>query len=148
MNRIEAIKYTMAHRKALNRLANRFGYSYPLHDLDKIFLYVIFGKKITGKIHRLYSLHHEHKNSFGYYDIFDKVQAVFDWESCRFTKPDKPMTAYEYWISHCPEVDLLPILQRFGFLPNKSYTEILFEVNEAKRKRFIEVISATDYKIA
>ena len=85
MNRIQAIKYTMAYREALNELAGRFGYSYPLHDLDKIFLYVIFGKKITGKIHRLYSKHHEHIDDLGYYHIEDKIQAAFDWECSRFT---------------------------------------------------------------
>ena len=136
MNRIQAIKYTMAHRKALNELAGRFGYSYPLHDLDKIFLYVIFGKKITGKIHRLYSKHHEHIDDLGYYHIDDKIQAAFDWECSRFTKPDKPMTAYEYWIKSCPEVDMLPTLQCFGFLPNKPFADILMEVVEARNKRF------------
>ena len=106
MNRIQAIKYTMAHRKALNELAGRFGYSYPLHDLDKIFLYVIFGKKITGKIHRLYSKHHEHIDDLGYYHIDDKIQAAFDWECSRFTKPNKP------------------------------FADILIEVAEARNKRF------------
>ena len=138
MNKIEAIKYTMAHRKALNELASRFGYSYPLHDLDKIFLYVIFGKKITGKIHRLYSKHHEHYDSLGNCYIDDKIQAAFDWECSRFTKPDKPMTAYEYWIKYCPEVDMLPTLQRFGFLPNKPFADILVEIAEARNKRIIE----------
>ena len=136
MKRIKAIKYTMAHRKALNELAGRFGYSYPLHDLDKIFLYVLFGKKITGKIHRLYSKHHEHIDDLGYYHIEDKIQAVFDWECSRFTKPDKPMTAYEYWIKACPEVDMLPTLQCFGFLPNKPFADILMEIAEARNKRF------------
>ena len=136
MNKIEAIKYTMAHRKALNELAGRFGYSYPLHDLDKIFLYVIFGKKITGKIHRLYSKHHEHYDSLGNCYIDDKIQAAFDWECSRFTKPDKPMTAYEYWIKYCPEVDMLPTLQRFGFLPNKPFADILVEIAEARNKSF------------
>ena len=143
MNRIQAIKYTMAHRKALNELAGRFGYSYPLHDLDKIFLYVIFGKKITGKIHRLYSKHHEHIDDSGYYHIEDKIQAAFDWECSRFTKPDKPMTAYEYWIKSCPEVDMLPTLQCFGFLPNKPFSDILMEVAEARNKRFQSI----DHKV-
>jgi len=140
MNRIQAIKYTLAHKRALNELAGKYGYYYPLHDVDKLFLYVIFGKKITGKIHRLYSKHHEHISSFynskAVLDIHDKYQAAFDWECSRFTKKDKQMTAYEYWLKACPEVDMYNVMKDLGFLPHKSEREIFSEIRNAIIKKY------------
>lgn len=133
MNKLEAIKYTLAHRKALNDLAKSKGYYFPFHDIDKLFLYVLFGKKLTGKIHRLYSRHHERKDSNGKLDIKNKIEAVFDWESSRLTKKDKQMTAYEYWLKACPEIDLLSIFDKLGFLPDKPFVEIEREIAIARR---------------
>ena len=87
--RIDCIKYTLDHRKALQRLANEKGYSFPFHDLDKVFLYPFLGKHYTQILHRAWSRHH-YRNG----DIKDKVQAAFDWESARFTTPDKPLDAF------------------------------------------------------
>ena len=141
MNRLQAIKYTLAHRKALNDLAIKHGYYYPFHDVDKLFLYVIFGKKITGKIHRLYSKHHEHVYAYDsnfkpVLNIRDKYQAAFDWESSRFTKKDKQMTAYEYWLKACPEVDMYDVMKDLGFLPKKSEKEIFSEIRKAIIKKY------------
>ena len=136
MNRIEAIRYTVAHRKALNELAKKHGYHFPFHDLDKLILYPVFGKKTTGKIHRLYSRHHERIVN-GRYEIKNKVEAIFDWESSRFTKKDKQMTAYEYWVKTCPEVDLFYWFCLLGFLPkNKSPFECLVEINRARERKY------------
>lgn len=132
MNKIEAIKYTMAHRKCLNKIAKSKGYYFPFHDLDKIFLYIFFGKKITGKLHRLYSKHHERMIN-GKLDIRNKIEAIFDWESCRFTKKDKPMTAYEYWLSACPQIDLFDYFCKLGFLPEgKTIEQCRNEIEEAR----------------
>ena len=135
MNRLQAIKYTLAHRKVLNKMAIEKGYYYPFHDLDKIFFYILFGKKITHSIHRAYSKHHEYVRDYFHgkpvLDIRDKYQAAFDWESCRFTKKDKQMTAYEYWIKACPEVDMYDVMKDLGFLPKKKETEIFSEIRKA-----------------
>ena len=118
MTRLQAIKYTIEHRKALNSIAKKHGFYYPFHDLDKLFLYVIFGKKITGKIHRLYSRHHERINkATGKLDIKNKFEAAFDWESSRFTKPDKQETAWQYWKRACPEVDMFPVFAILDLVP-------------------------------
>ena len=137
MNRIQAIKYTMAHRKALNSLARQQGYYFPLHDVDKLILYVFFGKRLTGKLHRLYSRHHERKDRYGKLDIKNKIEAVFDWECSRFTKKDKQQTAYEYWLSACPEVDLFQQFCMLGFLPkDKSPFDCWVEVNRAREHKY------------
>ena len=112
--RIDLIKYTLAHRKALQKIAKEHGYSYPFHDLDKIFLYPILGKHYTQLIHRAWSSHH-YRNL----DIKDKVQAAFDWECARFTKPDKPLDAYETWKKYYPIVDMGPTLKMLGLYHNE-----------------------------
>ena len=138
MNRLQAIKYTMAHRRALNKLAKEHGFYFPFHDLDKLFLYPIFGKKLTGKIHRLYSRHHERPNKYGVLDIKNKYEAAFDWESSRFTKPDKQETAWEYWLRACPEVDMFWIFAELDMLPkDKNYIELqqtIFAKKEMKMR--------------
>jgi len=72
--RISLIKYTLEHRNALQKLAKKHGYSFPLHDLDKVILYLFLGKHYTQVLHRYWSSHH-YRNG----DIKDKVQAAFDW---------------------------------------------------------------------
>jgi len=108
--RISLIKYTLEHRNALQKLAKKHGYSFPLHDLDKVILYLFLGKHYTQVLHRYWSSHH-YRNG----DIKDKVQAAFDWESARFTKPDKPLDAFDTWLKYYPNVNMAPTLKKLGF---------------------------------
>ena len=108
-HRIGLIRYTLAHRRALQNIAKPMGYSFPLHDIDKVFLYLLLGKRYTQLIHRAWSRHH-YRNG----DIKDKVQAAFDWESARFTKPDKPLDAFDTWKKYYPDVDMAPTLKKLG----------------------------------
>ncbi len=108
--RIECVKYTLRHRKALNVLAYNFGLSFPFHDLDKVILYPFLGKTLTHKLHRMWSRHH-YRNG----DIKNKVEAMFDWESARYTKPDKPLDAYDTWKKYYPDVDMEPVLKKYHF---------------------------------
>ena len=101
----------MKHRKALNDLAKTKGYSFPLHDLDKVILYPILGKTLTHNLHRKLSNHH-YRNG----DIKNKIEAAFDWECARFTKPDKPLDAYDTWKKYYPDVDMESTLKLLGFL--------------------------------
>lgn len=109
--RMRYVQYTVQHRAALQRIAKSKGFSFPFHDLDKVILYPIVGIHITKKLHRWWSSHH-YRNG----DIKDKVQAAFDWESARFTKPDKPLDAYDTWKTYYPDVDMLPTLTILGFI--------------------------------
>ena len=109
-SRIQYVKYTLRHRKALNDLAKTKGYYFPFHDLDKVILYPILGKKLTHKLHRMWSSHH-YRNG----DIKNKIEAAFDWECARFTKPDKPLDAYDTWKKYYPDVDMKYTLKWLDF---------------------------------
>ena len=45
---------------------------------------------------------------------------MFDWECARFTKPDKPLDAYDTWKTYYPYVDMAPVLKQFGFWHNDN----------------------------
>lgn len=116
MNRFQAIKYTIKHKIAFIKLEKKLlgknsirGY---LHDGEKILLYLILGKSISHKIHRSISRHH--LKNIKTRD--DKIQMLIDWESARFTKPDKPLTARQYMYKACPELadELLPLMKELG----------------------------------
>lgn len=110
------IKYTLDHRKAFRAVERQLlghntlrGY---LHDLDKIFLYLIMDTKLASKLHRSYSRHHA-KNAGTHADF---VQMIIDWECARFTKPDKPMNARETLDALYPELKdkVLPVIEELG----------------------------------
>ena len=62
-NRVKYIRYTLRHRVAFRvverELCGKVSLRGYMHDLDKVVLYVIFGKKLASKIHRRYARHHE-----------------------------------------------------------------------------------------
>ena len=105
MNRFDEIKNIQRHRKEVQRIAKEKGYSFPFHDFWKMINVFLFGDKIATKLHRRFSRHHPHTFQIEIYengefvarmdlrDIKNKVEAAIDWESARFTKPDKPLNA-------------------------------------------------------
>lgn len=113
--RLYFMGYTLRHHKVVNQLAKGYGYSFPFHDLDKLILYPFLGKRLTTKIHHAWAGHH-YKNG----DIKNKIEAMFDWESARYTKPDKPLDAYDTWKKYYPNVDMAPVLKQFGFWHNQN----------------------------
>lgn len=133
MNRLDEIKNTIKHRKEVQRIAKELGYSFPFHDFVKMINIAIFGDKIATKIHRKFSNHHAHrsyirityndglrtytkKQPFGRF-IKNKIEAAIDWESARFTKPDKPLNAYETWKKYYSDIDMSDTLKVLGFWP-------------------------------
>ena len=69
------------------------------HDVDKLLMYIIgFPKKLAHKIHVATAPHHERNGR-----IKRPFHAIIDWECARFTKPDKPLTAREYYESYFVE---------------------------------------------
>ena len=113
-NRFTEIKNTIKHRKEVQRIAKEFGYSFPFHDFIKMINIAVFGDFIATKIHRTFSSHHAHKKLNGKRYIKNKVEAVIDWESARFTKPDKPLNAYQTWKKYYGDIDMLPTLKMLG----------------------------------
>ena len=133
MSRLNEIKNTMKHRKEVQRIAKELGYSFPFHDFVKMINIAIFGDKIATKIHRKFSNHHAHmryiritydeglkvytkKQPYGRF-IKNKIEAAIDWESARFTKPDKPLNAYETWQKYYSDIDMSDTLKVLGFWP-------------------------------
>jgi len=66
------------------------------HDLDKI-IPVLLGKYSKEK-HRLSSNHHI-ANVVKKGTIYDCMEMLSDWESARFTKATKQLSANEYWLT-------------------------------------------------
>ena len=118
MNNFEHIEYTYKHRKIVIYLAEKYFKNnvellkqIQLHDLDKLYLYLFYNKKDVSKMHRNLTKHHENeieKNTLDY------IEMVLDWESARYTKPDKPLNAYDTLYKYYPEMEkeILPILQQ------------------------------------
>ncbi len=136
MNRFIEIRNTINHRKEVQRIAKELGYSFPFHDFVKMINIFLFGDKIATKLHRKFSNHHAHmKHLRIYYDegtykwskvqpagrfIKNQVEAAIDWESARFTKPEKPLNAYETWKRYYSDIDMEDTLKSLGFWPKKE----------------------------
>lgn len=116
VHNIDCIKYTCAHRKAFReiekKLFGRVSIRGYLHDLDKVFLYLILNKETAHKIHTNFARHHEKRAR----TQKDFEEMVVDWECARYTKPDKPLNAYETLYKYYPQLEnvILPILQRLS----------------------------------
>ena len=111
------IPYSWKHYLMVMKLEKKYigYYKYPFHDLDKIFMYIFFpflGTKVIQKIHTRFAKHHLRK--YKTHMHFD--EAILDWESARFTKPDKTMDAWETYQKLFTDFsdDLLPIFEKFN----------------------------------
>lgn len=121
MKNKEHAMYTFKHRRIVMFLANKYVKNnrdeilnkIELHDLDKLYMYMFYDKKDVSKMHRLLSLHHDNELPKTYEDY---VEMVLDWESARYSKPDKPLNAYDTLYKYFPhmEDEVLPILKEFN----------------------------------
>lgn len=104
MKNFEKCAYTYRHRQAIKYLIEKLIPDEQLktvmlqraatHDMDKMVMYQVLEYPEAHRIHRQTSLHHmnnDHPKSY-----YDYVEAVLDYESAGYTKPDKPMNAYDY----------------------------------------------------
>ena len=114
---IGAIMYTKEHRKAFKKIEKEvLGHNTwrsLVHDLDKVILYNILPHRKVKEIHRKYARHHDNnikktKN--------DYIEMIVDWECARFTKPDKPLNAYDTLYTFYPhlEKEILPLLKKYN----------------------------------
>lgn len=120
MKNKEYIEYTYKHRKIVIYLANKYYKNnkrllnkVKLHDLDKLINYLFYDKEDASRIHRELSSHHQNQIVK---DKLDYIEMVLDWESARYTKPDKPLNAYDTLYRFYPELEeyILPILKELG----------------------------------
>ena len=117
MKNKEYIEYTYKHRKVVMLLAKKYFKDnnelleqVKFHDLDKMYLYMFYDKNAVSKFHRKNSNHHSNdlvKSKLDY------IEMVLDWESARYTKPDKPLNAYDTLYKYYTEEEenILPILK-------------------------------------
>lgn len=131
MGRIAEIKNIQKHRREVQRIAKEKGYSFPFHDFVKMINVFIFGDKIATKLHRKFSGHHAQSETYLFAivkengwvypkyktrrDIKNKIEAAIDWESARFTKPEKPLDAYDTWMNYYSDIDMEKTLKQLGF---------------------------------
>ena len=129
-NRIIEIKNIQRHRKEVQRIAKEKGYSFPFHDFWKMINVFLFGDKIATKLHRKFSSHHAHMSKLRIYYleypknyskvlpngrfIKNKIEAAIDWESARFTKPEKPLNAFDTWKKYYSDIDMEETLKQLG----------------------------------
>ena len=91
---------------------------------------LFYNKKDVSALHRQLSSHHENeieKNKADY------IEMVLDWESARYTKPDKPLNAYDTLYKYYPEMEkeILPILKEFNIdKPNLPMEQDVVEYAE------------------
>lgn len=93
------IPYTFKHYCAFLETEKKYlgYYKYKFHDLDKILMYLIIpwlGVDRIKNIHRKINKHHIQNNKPAWKCNYE--EAVIDWECCRLTKPNEPMSAREY----------------------------------------------------
>ena len=53
------------------------------------------------------------------WNIKNKIEAAIDWESTRFTKPNKLLDAYDTWKEYYSDIDMEPALKLLGFWRQK-----------------------------
>ena len=98
------IDYTWQHKKAFLKVEKDLygkntlgGYC---HDLDKLIMYILgVPKKLAHDIHVATAPHHIRNGK-----IKAPEKAVIDWESARYTKPDKPLSARDFYEKCCPQM--------------------------------------------
>lgn len=96
------IPYTLRHKRAIRilerRLTGRNTLRIWLHDTNKLVTYILLPflpQKWHNAIHHRFSKHHWYDDIEFLSDAV-KREIVLDWESARYTKPDKPMPARPY----------------------------------------------------
>lgn len=114
---IGAIKYTKEHRKAFKKIEKELlghnTWRSLVHDLDKIILHNFLEHSKVKKFHTKTARHHENRIKKNRNDY---IEMIIDWECARFTKPDKPLNAYDTLYKFYPNMEdkILPILKEFN----------------------------------
>lgn len=115
---IGAIIYTKEHRKAFRKIEKELlghnTWRSLVHDIDKVILYNIWPHKKVKEFHRSKARHHVENNIKKTRN--DYIEMIIDWECARYTKPDKPLNAYDTLYNWYPELEkeILPILKEFN----------------------------------
>lgn len=129
---LHKMKYTYLHRQAIFKLANELNIDIDYmwaHDTDKYIMYLFEPEDVTRQCHRTLSVHH-------WYEIGKRhsretlIEMMLDWESARFSKPDKPLNAYDTLYKWMPEEmrePMLPILEEYGLNYHQDFEPLPLE---------------------
>lgn len=107
---LDRIKRKCKHWLQLQKTAFEYKHWRPwylLHDVDKIVMLLFLNEKLANRIHKKISIHHYKSFWYKKFGILDVYQSAIDWESSRFTKPDKQLDAIGYLNLIVPKTDLL-----------------------------------------
>ena len=94
---LHKMRYTYLHRQAIFTQAEKLGIDatpYLTHDTEKYFMYLWLQEDVTRECHRILNRHHDYDKGVAI-DRETLVEMMLDWESARFSKPDKPRNAYD-----------------------------------------------------
>ena len=104
MRNLEWLRYTYLHRRAFEYCARRLirepGLREALlrrariHDMDKMVMYLFFDQEVAQALHVQTQPHHLENQLPRTRE--DLVEAVIDYECAPYTKPDKPLNAYDF----------------------------------------------------
>lgn len=140
---LNLLKYTYLHRREVYRLGNELRIKESLldslwmHDIDKMIIYLFRDKQETQKIHRLLNRHHNRNET----DKEILVEMLLDWESARFTKPDKPINAYDTMKKYYPDMEtkMLPIMEELGLNHSTDMSESITMEEFMERANRIDI---------
>lgn len=143
LNCIAHIRYTLEHKLAIMALSYELlGYisrRILLHDSEKLVLYTMMNTTDAHILHRKYSLHH-HNNFDAYSSLYQTkeqksiletnnlLECILDYECSRYTKPDKPLNAFDTIKAYFPEDYRLQkqLLEKYD-LNSSEYHNCTFE---------------------
>lgn len=102
------IPYTWNHKKEVIKLEKQFTGKNTLriifHDCDKLIGYILFPFLTLYQhqtIHKFLNKHH-HYNKIEKQSETTIKEIILDWESARYTKPDKPYSCRDYCLKFNP----------------------------------------------
>ena len=96
--------YTYRHRRAFEYCVRKYIHDSALreemqrraavHDMDKMIMYLFMDQKDAQKLHVTTKPHHLENDLPRSYE--DLVETVIDYECAPYTKPDKPLNAFDF----------------------------------------------------
>ena len=140
--------YTYRHRRAFEYCVNRLIREPSLrgemlrrarvHDMDKMVLYLFMDQREAQRLHTESQPHHLENDLERTYE--DYVEVVLDYECAPYTKPDKPLNAFDFVnllmdrnaLDRSTGKKLIGIMEELGIANSTSYTD------DAEGKRYIE----------
>lgn len=131
--------YTYKHRKAFEYCVRKYIREPALreemlrraevHDMDKMVMYQHMDQKAAQEMHSKSQPHHLENDLPRTYE--DYVETVIDYECAPYTKPDKPLNAYDFtcllmdWKALDEETGnkLISIMEELGIANSTSYAD-------------------------